>query len=30
LITRGDRVVLLQGTMPSNPSHNAMFVQEVE
>ena len=30
LIARGDRVVLVQGTMPNNPSHNAMFVQEVE
>jgi pyruvate kinase len=30
LITRGDRVVLVQGTMPHNPSHNALFVQEVE
>ena len=30
LITRGDRVVLVQGTVPNNPSHNAMFVQEVE
>ena len=30
LITRGDRLVLVQGTVPNNPSHNAMFVQEVE
>jgi pyruvate kinase len=30
LISRGDRVVLVQGTMPNNPSHNAMFVEEVE
>jgi pyruvate kinase len=30
LIDRGDRVVLVQGTMPNDPSHNAMFVQEVE
>jgi pyruvate kinase len=30
LIARGDRVVLLRGTMPGNPAHNAMFVQEVE
>jgi pyruvate kinase len=30
LITRGDRVVLVRGTMPDDPSHNAMFVQEVD
>jgi pyruvate kinase len=30
LIQRSDRVVLVQGTMPNNPSHNAIFVQEVE
>jgi pyruvate kinase len=30
LIARGDRLVLVQGTVPNNPSHNAMFVQEVE
>jgi pyruvate kinase len=30
LIAHGDRVVLVQGTMPHNPSHNAMFVEEVE
>jgi pyruvate kinase len=29
LINRGDRVVLVRGTMPNDPSHNAMFVQEV-
>lgn len=30
LISKGDRVVLLRGTVPGNPVHNAMFVQEVE
>jgi pyruvate kinase len=30
LIAPGDRVVLVRGTMPDDPSHNAMFVQEVE
>jgi pyruvate kinase len=30
LIAHGDRVVLVHGTMPHNPSHNAMFVEEVE
>jgi pyruvate kinase len=30
LIARGDRVVLVQGTMPHNPGHNSMFVHEVE
>jgi pyruvate kinase len=29
LIASGDRVVLLRGTMPDDPSHNAMIVQEV-
>ena len=29
LIARGDRVVLVRGTMPNDPTHNAMFVQEV-
>jgi pyruvate kinase len=30
LIARGDRVVLVMGNLANNPSHNAMFVQEVE
>jgi pyruvate kinase len=30
LISRGDRVVVVEGTMPHNPSHNGMIVQEVE
>jgi pyruvate kinase len=30
LVDRGDRIVLVQGTMPQNLSHNAMFVQEVD
>ncbi|MBX6312292.1 MAG: pyruvate kinase [Isosphaeraceae bacterium] len=30
LVARGDRVVLLRGTVPGNPVHNALFVQEVE
>jgi pyruvate kinase len=30
MIAAGDRVVLVRGTMPGHPSHNAMFVQEVE
>ncbi|HEX8200722.1 MAG TPA: pyruvate kinase [Isosphaeraceae bacterium] len=29
LIAPGDRVVLIRGTTPGNPSHNAMIVQEV-
>jgi pyruvate kinase len=30
LIVRGDRVVLLRGTRPDEPSHNAMFIQDVK
>ncbi|HEV3165032.1 MAG TPA: pyruvate kinase [Isosphaeraceae bacterium] len=30
LIHGGDRVVLVRGTIPGNPAHNAMLVQEVE
>ena len=30
LAAKGQRVVLVRGTMPDNPSHNAMFVQEVD
>ncbi|MEO6811497.1 MAG: pyruvate kinase [Isosphaeraceae bacterium] len=30
LVTTGDRVVFLRGTMPGNPVHNAMLVREVE
>lgn len=30
LVTKGDRVVLVRGTTPGNPTHNAMFVQAVE
>jgi pyruvate kinase len=30
LVVRGDRIVLVEGTMPNNPSHNAMFVEEVD
>ena len=30
LIARGDRVVLVRGTIPGNPVHNAVLVQEVE
>ena len=30
LVAPGDRVVLVRGTMPGNPTHNAMLVQEVE
>jgi len=30
IVTRGDRVVLLRGTVPGSSVHNAMFVQEVE
>jgi pyruvate kinase len=29
LITAGDRVVLVSGTMPGKPTHNALLVQEV-
>ena len=27
LVESGQRVVFLQGTMPGNPAHNAMFVR---
>ncbi|AGA31402.1 pyruvate kinase [Singulisphaera acidiphila] len=30
LIAPGDRVVLVSGTMPGNPTHNALLVREVE
>ena len=30
LVAPGDRVVLLRGTIPGNPVHNAVLVQEVE
>jgi pyruvate kinase len=30
LVCPGDRVVLVRGTVPGNPVHNAMLVQEVE
>ena len=30
LVAPGDRVVLVSGTIPGNPTHNAMLVQEVE
>ena len=30
LVVKGDRIVLVSGNMPNNPSHNAMLVQEVE
>ena len=30
LIAKGDRVILLRGTVPGSSVHNAMFVQEVE
>jgi pyruvate kinase len=30
LVAPGDRVVLVSGTMPDNPIHNAVLVQEVE
>jgi pyruvate kinase len=30
LIAKGDRVVLVRGTIPGNPVHNAVLVQEVE
>ena len=29
LIGKGDRVVLVRGTIPGNPVHNAVLVQEV-
>ncbi|WP_315850086.1 pyruvate kinase alpha/beta domain-containing protein, partial [Singulisphaera acidiphila] len=29
LIAPGDRVVLVSGTMPGNPTHNALLVREV-
>ena len=30
LIHRGKHVVLVRGTMPNNPTHNALLVQEVK
>jgi hypothetical protein len=30
LVHSGDVVVIVQGTMPNNPSHNSMLVQVVE
>jgi pyruvate kinase len=30
LVAPGDRVVLVSGTMPGNPTHNALLVREVE
>ncbi len=30
LLAPGDRVVLVRGTIPGNPTHNAMLIQEVE
>jgi len=30
LVAPGDRVVLVQGTIPGNPTHNAILIQEVE
>jgi pyruvate kinase len=30
LIAKGDRVILVSGTMPNDPTHNAVLVQEVE
>jgi pyruvate kinase len=30
LVAPGDRVVLVRGTIPGNPTHNAMLIQEVE
>ena len=30
LVAPGDRVVLLRGTIPDNPTHNALLVQEVK
>ena len=30
LVAPGDRVVLVRGTIPDNPTHNAMLVQEVK
>ncbi len=29
LVGPGDRVVMVRGTMPDNPSHNALFVQQM-
>jgi len=30
LVAPGDRVVLVRGTIPGNPTHNAILIQEVE
>ena len=30
LLTTGDRIVILRGTMPGNPTHNALSVHVVE
>ena len=30
LVAPGDRIVLVSGTMPGNPTHNALLVREVE
>jgi pyruvate kinase len=30
LVARGDRVVLVRGTLPGSPAHNALLVEEVE
>ncbi len=30
LVASGDRVVLVSGTMPGNPTHNALLVRELE
>ncbi|MBV8605939.1 MAG: pyruvate kinase [Singulisphaera sp.] len=30
LVAPGDRVILLRGTIPDNPTHNALLVQEVK
>lgn len=30
LVAKGDRVVLVRGTVPENPVHNAVFVQELQ
>ena len=30
LVSSGDYVVIVQGTMPNHPSHNAMMVEVVE
>ncbi len=29
LVKRGDRVILVRGTMPDNPIHNGILVREV-